>query len=220
MVAAVQDEKRCAAPGCVRGEVASRICPSRTALPDRASNGATPAAEEPIAARPSTMAESLLGDGEIVLLELKPSLWFVPLVSAPVAGFGLLLVLAGKLSWMEHHMPEAGRVLVLVGGFMIALRIVWAILQWLARVYILTDRRVLRQKGVLNRNIFECRLDRIQNTFVEYTIVQRALGVGTIHFATAGTRQVEAAWQHIAHTDEVHREVQRALSRYGRMGGV
>ena len=162
------------------------------------------------------MAESLLGDGEIVLLELKPSLWFVVLVSAPLGGLGLLLVLAGKLAWMEQNFPEPGRWLVLVGAVLIAGRLTWGVLQWLARLYVLTDRRVLRQKGVLTRQIFECRLNKIQNTFVEYTVVQRLMGIGTIHFATAGTRQVEAAWQHIANVGEVHREIQRAVSRYGR----
>ena len=180
-------------------------------------DGASTPVQQGLAARACMLSRELLADGEIILLELKPSPWFIPLVSAPVIGFGLLVLMAGNLPAVVRHLSSWGPTLRHAGLWIIALRVGWAMLQWLCRVYVLTDRRIIRRKGVLTIQLFECGLDRVQNTFIQRTLVQRILSIGNIYFATAGTGQVEAMWQHIRNPNEVHREITNAISRFQKL---
>jgi len=41
---------------------------------------------------------------------------------------------------------------------LVAARLMWAIQQWTARLYVLTDMRILRIAGVFNVSIFDCPL--------------------------------------------------------------
>ena len=173
--------------------------------------------EERVVAHSALFARHLLADGEVVILELKPSLWFIPLVSAPMAGLGVILLLAAEMTLVTRAFPEMNPWLRYSGGWLIALRLLWGVLQWACRLYVLTDRRVIRQKGVLTVSVFECRLDKLQNTFIQRTVVQRILGIGNIYFATAGTGAVEAAWQHVRRPGEVHREIVNAATRFQRI---
>ena len=180
----------------------------------RRTDGASAPVEGGLCARIATFSRSLLADGEVVILELKPSLWFIPLVSGPVVVLGIIVLLAADLPLVSRAVPTWQTILRYAGAWIIGLRLFWAILQWMGRVYVLTDRRVIRQRGVLNIQVFECRLDRVQNTFIQRTVLQRVLGIGTIFFATAGTGVVEAMWQHIRRPAEVHREITAAIERF------
>jgi uncharacterized membrane protein YdbT with pleckstrin-like domain len=86
-----------------------------------------------------------------------------------------------------------------------------AVLQWTSRLYVLTDRRVMRIKGILNIDIFECPLVKIQNTYMTLSWYERIFGLGTILFATAGTAGLEAAWQNINQPLEVHELIRKAI---------
>ncbi|MBN2582116.1 MAG: PH domain-containing protein [Planctomycetes bacterium] len=185
----------------------------------RVTNGSGGPAGEAVAPQTSAVAQDLLADGEIVILRLKPSLWFIPLVSAPILALGVLAILTGNLSIVDRHFSGAQHTLTQIGLVIIALRLAWALLQWFARIYILTDRRVIRQRGVLNIQLFECPLERLQNTFVCRNLVQRVLGVGTIFFATAGTGQIEAMWQHVSHPTKVHKTIVETIQKYARRNG-
>ena len=185
----------------------------------RPADGASPPVEKSAPIAPTCLSRTMLSDGEVVILSLKPSPWFVPLVSAPVAAMGVIIVLASNIEWLESHFPTWQGAMRQTGIWIIVLRLLWAILQWACRYYVLTDRRVIRQRGVLNLQVFECRLDRLQNTFLQRTLVQRVLGIGTIFFATAGSGHVEAMWQHVRRPAEVHREIVEAASRYHKMMG-
>jgi len=180
----------------------------------RRTDGASAPAEGGLCARITTFSRSLLADGEVIILELKPSPWFIPLVSGPVVVLGIIVLLAADLPLVSRAVPSWQTVLRYAGAWIMGLRLFWAILQWVGRVYVLTDRRVICQRGVLNIQVFECRLDRVQNTFIQRTVLQRILGIGTVFFATAGTGAVEAMWQHIRRPAEVHREIDAAIERF------
>jgi uncharacterized membrane protein YdbT with pleckstrin-like domain len=95
----------------------------------------------------------------------------------------------------------------------VLVRLVVGCLQWFSRLYVLTNRRVLRVKGVLNVQVFECRLERIQNTFMSLSLPERLTGMGTIFFATAGTGLPEAAWLMINRPREVHEIIVTYIER-------
>lgn len=164
---------------------------------------------------------SLLGDGEIVIAVYRPSLWYVllwPLGSLLfIAGLVFALAWLTRFSWASwSEMQAFGLGLVFAG-----IRLGWQFLDWANRLYVLTDRRVIRRRGVFQVDVFEARLDRIQQTSVLQLVRERIFGLGSIAFATAGTSRLEALWEAVRAPFEVQKTVIEAIDRYGRgSGGV
>ena len=156
----------------------------------------------------------LLGGGEVVILAIKPSLWFILFVSARgLILIALALLLALQVPNWIWPFALSGAALVKVSLALAALRLAVAVLQWVSRLYVLTNRRVMRIRGIFNVDLFECPLIKIQNTFLTLALYERLCRLGSIHFATAGTGQIEATWQHIAHPLEAHEQVRDAITR-------
>ena len=155
----------------------------------------------------------LLDGGEVVCFAIKPSAWFVLLVSLRWVVIGLLLtVLAGM-----EFVPAASRWHLYQAAFWLTgARLAWAMLEWVSRLYVLTNRRVMRIRGVFNVDLFECTLDRIQNTAASLTLPERIVRVGTITFQTAGGGGGvggAASWQMVARPLEVHEKLREAIRR-------
>lgn len=156
--------------------------------------------------------EQLLDGGEIVLLAIKPSLWFVLFASIRwLIGVAIVIALAPAIPSMW---PGLGTALIVRAAMFIgAARVGFAVLDWVSRLYVLTNRRVMRLRGIFNVNLFECSLLRIQNTYLTLAWYERLFGLGSIGFATAGTGGVEAVWRHLAQPMAVHEQVRAAISR-------
>ena len=166
---------------------------------------------KPLAAA-DLVPEHLLDGDEIVLFAIKPSLWFVVFVSARwLIGLLMLLCLA---PWIGAVVPGITHTLLAKAVLALAAaRLGFAVLEWASRSYVLTNRRVMRIRGIFNISIFECSLLQIQNTFLTLAWYERLLGLGSISFATAGTGAVEATWATVAHPLEVHEQVRAAINR-------
>ena len=75
----------------------------------------------------------VLRDGEVVLLVLKPSLWFILFQSIRFAAVVVLLLLLARA--FGDHLPLVHRVAYIEAGvFLIAGRLMGAVLQWMARL--------------------------------------------------------------------------------------
>jgi uncharacterized membrane protein YdbT with pleckstrin-like domain len=160
---------------------------------------------------------ALLDPGEVVILLLKPSPWFILL--GPLTILLTLLGITAAALLLDKHvidLPGSPRDLVLLGLSAVAVRLIWQLLEWVSRVYVLTDRRVLRVRGVLTVQVFEAPLPQVQHTRLLLTLRERLLGLGSIGFATAGTGGYDAYWIMISQPLEIHRTVAQALRRYGR----
>ena len=176
-----------------------------------------PGAEsQPISAAELLPAHLLDGD-EIIILAVKPSLWFVVFMSIRwLAAMLLIILLAG---WQGHHLQYLNASLVVQGAVVLAAaRLAFASLQWVSRLYVLTNRRIMRLTGILNVDLFECPLTKIQNTFLTLAWYERLTGVGTISFATAGTGGVVVSWTNVNNPLEVHERVRSAIHRAQRPG--
>ena len=161
------------------------------------------------------LPSDLLIDDEQIVFVIKPSLWTIAflcfrtvLIAVVVA---MLALFAGPLLELEQWSA------LIVQGCIVAVlvRVGFAFLQWLSRTYVLTDKRVIRIRGVLTIDVFQCSLVRIQNTFLVLTLPQRLLGLGSIVFATAGTGSVEAVWQHVKTPLNIHQQLLHAISAAG-----
>ena len=111
------------------------------------------------------------------------------------------------VSWVISAGPLAQLVMAVVG-----LRIGLALLQWVSRVYVLTNRRVMRIRGVFRATIFECPLVKLINTGVTAAPHERAIDLGSIWFNT-GAATTDGTWYHIARPEEVHAQIRRAIER-------
>lgn len=178
-------------------------------------------APEPVLGLPTDRATAmlpadLLEGGEIILLLLKPSLWFVVLSSLKVIvavaiAFGLFYYAAVSMESLNVD----PRQIVATAVALVAVRLAWAFADWMGRTYVLTDRRVIRIRGVVRIGVFQCALNKLQHTEVYYPLRERIFGLGTISFATAGTGYPDAYWFTVARPMSVHREVMAAIERYG-----
>jgi len=153
----------------------------------------------------------LIQPDEEIVLAIKPGGCFVLVVSAPfMAGLAILAAASHLAAGLANlHVPTVTAMCVAAG----LLRVLVACLQWLGRTYVLTNRRMLRIKGVLRVNVFECGLARIQNTRLSLSPAERLFGMGTILFATAGTGEAQAAWLMIARPGEVYPVVVEYIRR-------
>jgi len=155
--------------------------------------------------------ERLLDEGEVVVLAIKPSLWFILFHS--VKRIAVVIMAVAILPYLPGDLlgGTTVRTLCQIGTILVAGQLVVSFLQWLSRLYVLTNRRVMRIRGVFNIDVFEAPLTRIQNTFITLAIQERLLALGTIQFATAGTGSVEASWVNINRPLEVHEIVRKAV---------
>lgn len=187
-------------------------------LPLRVNNEIDPVADDTvdIAGRMVAMIPAeLLQPTEIIVLLLKPSAWFI-LLSCIGSLVTILIVTGIALALIDNNVAIGlGRkdvVLLAVG--LLGARLFWQFLEWLSRVYVLTDQRVIRVRGVIRVSIFEAPIKQIQHTNTYFSLRERFFSLGTIAFATAGTGIVEAYWEMLAQPLEVHRIVVQTLNRY------
>ena len=166
-------------------------------------------------ARPeSLLPAQLLQPGEVIVLQLKPSPWYILLEPLGTI-LAIALVAAAATMVVSTGWTTIGRTdLVLLGVGLGGLRLFWQFLEWLSRVYVLTDRRVIRVQGVLRVQVFETTLKNVLHTNALFSIRERLFGLGTISFATAGTGGTEAFWQMVARPLDVHHVVVQTLNRY------
>ena len=154
----------------------------------------------------------LLADDEEVVFAIKPSLWSIAFLSVRT------VIIAAAVAVASYFLApllqvDSWRVPILQGcGAAVLIRVGFAFLQWLSRSYVLTDKRVIRIRGVFTIDIFQCALVRIQNTFLVLTLPQRILRLGNIAFTTAGTGSVEAIWRHVKAPLQVHNQLIRAIN--------
>ena len=175
---------------------------------------------EPVLGLPLDRADAmlptdLLQGGEILILILKPSPWFIilgclgHLVSLALATAAAMALAQFEFAWWLSKNDAA-----LVGIMAVLLRLGGQFLEWLGRIYVLTDRRVIRRMGVLRIFTFETPLKNIQHTQLLLSLRERLFGLGTIGFATSGTDRPEAFWVMLARPAAVQRKIIQTINRY------
>lgn len=178
------------------------------------SAGDTPELAAPT--RANALPAGLVEDDEVVILLLRPSILYILLASLgsllAIAVVTLALMYLGRLVGTPGTDTVAFG-LGVAGGLV---RLAWQGLEWWSRLYVLTDRRVIRRKGVLRPSVFEATLRDIQHTSVFQRLRERSLGLGSIGFASAGSDVFDAFWVTIRQPFAVHRTIVEAIERYGR----
>ncbi|NOS99191.1 MAG: PH domain-containing protein [Phycisphaerales bacterium] len=178
----------------------------RAAATVRAPHEAIPRAD--VAMIPQT----LLGGDESILFAIKPSLWFVFFDSAVWLVGCLVAILCG--SWIARVTPSMTEPQVMSAVLTVAgIRVGIALLRWVSRFYVLTNRRMMRIRGVFKADVFECPLVNIRNTVVTHGFPEALANLGTLHFIISESGEFRAAWRNLPHPHDVHAEVRKAIRR-------
>jgi membrane protein YdbS with pleckstrin-like domain len=155
-----------------------------------------------------TYPDELLVTGERVLAHEHPhpKMLVLPavmfLVTVGLAAY--LAALAEVLSWHAFAWLALTVLAVgVVGWFSVA-----PLLRWLCTHFVVTDRRVLVREGVLTRSGFEIPMNRITGVHFRQTVLERALGCGTLSLESYGDEPLEFA--DIPHVQQVYGLLYRA----------
>jgi len=165
-----------------------------------------------VTARGVTLLPELLDGGEVVILAIKPSLWFLLFDSARWLVVGGCFVLFAMLS-ATGLAGLSARSIAQLGLMMMAVRVALALLRWASRFYVLTNRRVMRLCGVLRADLTSCPLVEIRNTRVTRALHEQITRLGTIEFYFERQPPSDLNWRQVARPDAVHAEVRKAIER-------
>lgn len=174
-----------------------------------------PAAVEPAAATSiaTLLTRHIVRDGEVILLMLKPSLWTIFFATLPMAGVALIAMIGTRL-WAQHHFHIA----VELGTMLVAGRAGWAILNWIGKLYLLTDMRIVRISGVFSPQIHDIPLRKVARTRVTASFRERIWRLGSIEIIPETDHWPWSVWQTISRPKHVDETIRRAVSR-AKQGG-
>jgi hypothetical protein len=195
----------------LRPRVSSLVSPSESA-------GAATVAPPRATSLATLLSRHVLRDGELVILLLKPSVWFILLSSLRFIAVDVLVVCAIFVFDLDDKMHLNKLPIVEAGVFIAAGRLMWAVLQWASRLYVLTDLRILRVGGVFNVNIFDCPLRKVARTRLLTVTRERLLGLGSIEIIPLEEASPEGIWQTVARPRQVHEQVVATINK-AKQGG-
>jgi hypothetical protein len=87
------------------------------------------------------------------------------------------------------------------------------VLQWMGRLYVLTDLRIMRLAGVFHVDVFECPLRKVARTLLDQTVRDRLLQIGTITIIPEDEQSAPGQWLLVSRPARIHDRVQRAVAR-------
>lgn len=154
----------------------------------------------------------LLDGDEVVILAVKPSMWYLVLVSARwLIGAATVILLAPWLVGVYTAVTQTG--LTQAALVVTSLRLVLALLQWSSRLYVLTNRRVMCYRGITQVTLLEAPLVQIRNTYVNDRRLERWCNVGSIGFSLKGSKRVDMWWEQVSAPEETHDRIRRAIEK-------
>jgi uncharacterized membrane protein YdbT with pleckstrin-like domain len=123
----------------------------------------------------------VVAEGEQVVWSGRPS--WRGRISIVAPGILVTAAVVAVLVWADVSRTTA----VIIGLVLVAVTVVWALLETLRWKYTITDRRVFVRHGFISINEQTARLERVQDLTLHQTLFDRLFGVGTLHIDTAGS---------------------------------
>jgi len=174
----------------------------------------SPSATQSVSMSREAVLQHLLGDGELVLLAIKPSAWFVPLTSVRALAVLALAAVCGHYLGRVIPMGRGPQAIEVLCGVLAVVRLVAACCQWAGTLYVLTNRRVLRIRGAVKVAIVGCALTEIRHTALLTTgLIERLGRVGTLFFQTDRGNLAGGEWLHISRPGEVLEMIDKAVNQ-------
>ncbi len=108
--------------------------------------------------------------------DLFKGIWRPALAGLAILTFALLMMFAPKLK-------ITGWVAIAV-ALVPAVEVARILLDWLNERYIITNRRVMEVRGIINKNVRDSALEKVNDVELNQSIVGRVLGYGTVEIIT------------------------------------
>jgi uncharacterized membrane protein YdbT with pleckstrin-like domain len=147
--------------------------------------------------------------GEKVELRTHPHWWFFWQHGLALIGVILLLV-----TWLS--VSGSGFVKNTTQWLFLVALIVWAVaavlryIEYRTTVFIVTDKRIAYQAGLIRRTGMSIQLNRINNVSYEQGLLERLLGNGTLTIESAA-EQGTTVFRNIPHPDETRQMIYREI---------
>jgi hypothetical protein len=132
-------------------------------------------------------ADTLLAEGERIVLRTRQH-WFATIVDGrvPWAIFIVSIVLLILTATMNSGGVRDALGIVVVIGLVVSLawlgKFYWS---WYAQDYIVTNRRVLKVEGIINKRSADSSLEKINDAVLEQNLFGRIFGYGDLDILTA-----------------------------------
>ena len=130
-------------------------------------------------------ADSLLAKDEQILYRAKQH-WLAPLSDARNA---ILILLIGLvLMLVEHQILHWSQVIDYAGLVVALIGLLWIVIvyfSWAAEEYLITNRRVLKVEGLLDKKAGDSSLDKINDAVLKQGLLARMLHNGDLEILTA-----------------------------------
>ncbi|HYE62323.1 MAG TPA: dephospho-CoA kinase [Phycisphaerales bacterium] len=170
---------------------------------------------------PTGLLRRYVPEGERIILWLHPSPWFIVLRSFWVIAVVMLIVVGIRYGAGVIDLPVVVDFAAWIGAGILVAVVVWQSLEWLSRLYVLTDRRLIAVAGVVRQSISDVPLRNVRNLVIVRSLADRLLGLGTLGAATAGTANYEVVWVELEKPNDVMRLVRKAVDDVvGPQGGT
>jgi hypothetical protein len=157
------------------------------------------------------LASHILRDGELVLLVLRPSRWFILLSGLRFLTTVVILMILARV--YDEQILHTYRQFLQAGGLLLAGRMIWAAIQWMSRLYVLTDQRILVVQGIFSVEVFDCPLRKVARTFLELTVKERICRIGSIAIVPQDDQMPLGFWRMIAQPRKTHQMIRATISR-------
>ena len=139
-------------------------------------------------------ADTLLSDGERIALRSRQH-WFATIVDGrvPWAIFVASIVLIVlRLQLTGNEALEQGLGIIILALLVVSLawlgKHYWS---WYAQDYIVTNRRVLKVEGIINKRSADSSLEKINDAVLEQNLAGRIFGYGDLDIMTASEESVD-----------------------------
>ncbi len=146
-------------------------------------------------------ADSLLARDEQILYRARQH-WLAPLSDARNA---ILVLLVGVvLALIEHQVLHWSQFIVYAGLLLALVGLIWIAIifaTWRAQGYFVTNRRVMKLEGLLDKKVADSSLDKINDAVLDQGILARMFHYGNLKILTANEDDVDQ-YQMLAHVVE------------------
>jgi uncharacterized membrane protein YdbT with pleckstrin-like domain len=152
-------------------------------------------------------ADRLLSEGEVVVLRTRQH-WLALLLDAR---YPILLFIAGLvLLFLSQSISGTFRNIlgvVMIGAIVISLLLLAKIyMSWYSEDYLVTNRRVLKVEGIINKRSADSSLEKINDAVLEQNLLGRMLNYGDLDILTAADVAVDR-YQMLNRAAEFKREM-------------
>jgi hypothetical protein len=138
-------------------------------------------------------ADTLLAEGEHIVLRTRQH-WFATIVDGRVPWALFLASLVLLILTLQMGAGTLRDILGIIVAAVLVVSLAWLgkhYWSWVAQDYIVTNRRVLKVEGIINKRSADSSLEKINDAVLEQNLVGRIFGYGDLDILTAADTAID-----------------------------